>query len=738
MKNSGEQFLHQKVPSLHTSKPVEHEVVRRRRNDQEASQKPADKLADWLKVLEKTHMGHREDPRVFERIKDFYRKQNVTITLGDIPKSYWNNKAEIMIRQGYGGDLAKSGVQKQVWADENNQEHTDYLFPDEMKEQELAVIISNQKRSLDAWLDYLTSPDALYPTWAKYWSFTSMLKMGKYEKVEAKDEDEDENKVRARFQRRTKTTTSSFPLLNPRALAKTIGVMAAYVEEKTKPKDQRQPAANVSKRLSDQEFQRLLSAEKFSDLYAQFLLEIPEYSTEGLKETRGQWRKFPQGSKPDELVKSLGGYPLEWCTADPDTARTQLQGGDFYVYYSFNEDGQPVIPRLAIRMEGKNKIAESPRGIAPNQNLDPYIHKVLDEKLVEFGVEGEKYKKRLANMERLTFLWENKKQKSANELLIEDLRFLYEFDSKIEGFGYEKDPRIQEVLAGRDPKDDLSTVIRCSRDQISTTKEEALRGEIRYHYGNLNLSGLTTAEGLTLPETIGGYLDLIGLTTAEGLALPETIGGSLDLRCLTTAEGLTLPETIGGYLDLRCLTTAEVTLPETIGGDLDLSGLTTAEGLTLPETIGGSLDLSGLATAEGLTLPETIGRDLYLNGLTTAEGLTLPETIDGDLYLSGLTTAEGLTLPKTIGGNLNLNRLTTAEGLTLPETIGGDLNLNCLTTAEGLILPKTIGRDLYLNGLTTAEGLTLPETIGRDLYLNGLTTAEKQKIIKKYPNLNIV
>ncbi|KKU08762.1 MAG: hypothetical protein UX09_C0013G0005 [Candidatus Uhrbacteria bacterium GW2011_GWE2_45_35] len=641
MKNSGEQFLHQKVPSLHTSKPVEHEVVRRRRNDQEASQKPADKLADWLKVLEKTHMGHREDPRVFERIKDFYRKQNVTITLGDIPKSYWNNKAEIMIRQGYGGDLAKSGVQKQVWADENNQEHTDYLFPDEMKEQELAVIISNQKRSLDAWLDYLTSPDALYPTWAKYWSFTSMLKMGKYEKVEAKDEDEDENKVRARFQRRTKTTTSSFPLLNPRALAKTIGVMAAYVEEKTKPKDQRQPAANVSKRLSDQEFQRLLSAEKFSDLYAQFLLEIPEYSTEGLKETRGQWRKFPQGSKPDELVKSLGGYPLEWCTADPDTARTQLQGGDFYVYYSFNEDGQPVIPRLAIRMEGKNKIAESPRGIAPNQNLDPYIHKVLDEKLVEFGVEGEKYKKRLANMERLTFLWENKKQKSANELLIEDLRFLYEFDSKIEGFGYEKDPRIQEVLAGRDPKDDLSTVIRCSRDQISTTKEEALRGEIRYHYGNLNLSGLTTAEGLTLPETIGGYLDLIGLTTAEGLALPETIGGSLDLRCLTTAEGLTLPETIGGYLDLRCLTTAEVTLPETIGGDLNLSGLTTAEGLTLPETIGGSLNLRGLTTAEGLTLPKTIGGYLDLIGLTTAEGLTLPETIGGYLYLSGLTTAEG-------------------------------------------------------------------------------------------------
>ena len=93
------------------------------------------------------------------------------------------------------------------------------------------------------------------------------------------------------------------------------------------------------------------------------------------------------------------------------------------------------------------------------------------------------------------------------------------------------------------------------------------------HYkGSLDLSGLTSAEGLVLPEEVSGSLDLRGLTSAEGLVLPTKIGGWLDLSGLTSAEGLVLPTKIGGWLDLR--------------------GLTSAEGLVLPEEIGGSLDLS--------------------------------------------------------------------------------------------------------------------------------------------------
>src|SRR3990167_10199419 len=100
--------------------------------------------------------------------------------------------------------------------------------------------------------------------------------------------------------------------------------------------------------------------------------------------------------------------------------------------------------------------------------------------------------------------------------------------------------------------------------------------------GSLDLRGLTSAKGLTLPKKVGGSLDLVGLTSAKGLTLPKKVGGYLDLRGLTSAKGLTLPKKVGGYLDLRGLTSAKgLTLPKKVGGYLYLRGLTSAKDLTL-------------------------------------------------------------------------------------------------------------------------------------------------------------
>ena len=56
------------------------------------------------------------------------------------------------------------------------------------------------------------------------------------------------------------------------------------------------------------------------------------------------------------------------------------------------------------------------------------------------------------------------------------------------------------------------------------------------HEGDLDLSHLTTAEGLKLPERIRGDLDLRGLTTAEGLKLPEHVGDDINLWSLDEDE----------------------------------------------------------------------------------------------------------------------------------------------------------------------------------------------------------
>jgi hypothetical protein len=268
---------------------------------------------------------------------------------------------------------------------------------------------------------------------------------------------------KARFINRGKDTTSSFPVLNQRALANTIGAMGIRLENKGLPKDQR-TTENLSTILSEEEYQKLLSTEDFAKLYAQFLTEIPEYSPKGLLETRGIWIQYPQGSDPEPLVKSLEGHPLEWCTADLDTASVQLEGGDFYIYYSIDKQGRPVIPRLAIRME-EDIIAEPPRGIAPNQNLDPYITEVLEKKLEEFGDEGIAFKKRTADMKLLTDL--EKKMQGKQNLNREELNFLYEIDSPIEGFGYERDPRIIELREQRNPKEDMMVIFGCKESEIA-------------------------------------------------------------------------------------------------------------------------------------------------------------------------------------------------------------------------------------------------------------------------------
>ena len=73
------------------------------------------------------------------------------------------------------------------------------------------------------------------------------------------------------------------------------------------------------------------------------------------------------------------------------------------------------------------------------------------------------------------------------------------------------------------------------------------------HESDLDLSHMTSAEGLKLPEHVGWSLDLRGLTTADGLKLPEHVGGWLGLSGLTTAEGLKLPLHVGGDIYLWSL-----------------------------------------------------------------------------------------------------------------------------------------------------------------------------------------
>jgi hypothetical protein len=594
-------FLPEKYPDLHSSKEVESAVNRaEKRTDDEY--KDIDKIEGkearigaYLKRIEKIF----EDPETGlksgitrpEILKDKLHELFV-IKEDDIPESYFNLQRRIAREQGHG----------------------DVEITREAKQELTQNIIRDQESSMDSWADYLSSPDATYPSWLKYYAFRGMLGLSSYDKE------------KHTFKKRRKDTTAPFPDINREALAYVLDALEKQHKGETP---------------TDEEWSNLLKGSNFGKLYAHAIEKVTPATEEEKENIEGEWRTYTQGTDATPLYESLQGHGTGWCTAGESTAKAQLEAGDFHIFYSKDQDGNSTIPRIAIRMQGSD-IAEV-RGINTDQNLEGVVSDTAQEKLNTIPG-GEAYAKKSGDMKRLT---EIEKRAKEDQLSKDDLRFLYEVDDHIQGFGYQIDPRIGELLKERDLKEDLSYVFDIPKEKISTNKEEALSGDILIHHGRLDLGRLTTAEGLTLPETMNGDLYIGGLTTAEGLTLPKAMNGGLELESLTTAEGLTLPETMNG--------------------GLELGGLTTAEGLTLPETMNGILYLGGLTTAEGLTLPKAMNGDLYLSNLTTAEGLTLPKAMNGDLYLSNLTTAEGLTLPETMNGGLYLGGLTTAEKRAIQE-----------------------------------------------------------------------
>ncbi len=118
-------------------------------------------------------------------------------------------------------------------------------------------------------------------------------------------------------------------------------------------------------------------------------------------------------------------------------------------------------------MEGES-IAEV-RGIAKEQNLDAYIAPVVAEKLHEFP-DGKGYEKKASDMKMLTGI--ERKITKGEQLSKEDLVFLYEINGTIEGFGYQRDPRIQEVRSQRDSEADMLIVLECSKEQIAHSPNE--------------------------------------------------------------------------------------------------------------------------------------------------------------------------------------------------------------------------------------------------------------------------
>ena len=677
---NGEDFLNHLNKNMHNEDIVMHTASK--------SDTPEEKIKKYMERLEKSHNKAKDNKHKMNILKQFYYNKYVIKTL---PESYINLQKKIALEQGYGNiDITK-----------------------EMKQEMLFQIQTEQKNSLNRWIEYFCSDDAMYPMWFKNYAFEGMLKLGVFDK-ETKE-----------FQKRTKNTSTPYIDLNREVLAKVYDVLIHQIGEN---------------KLSNLEEQALANGESFKKLYTYFLKKVIEQDKS--QETEGIWIKYEQGSDYHPLLESLQGKNTGWCTAGETVAREQLENGDFYVYYTKDKNNEYKNPRIAIRMDGKTTIGEI-RGIAKDQNLEPHMGKILDEKLNEFP-DKKDYQKKVKDMKYLTIL--EKKQEEGLEFSFDDLTFLYQINDKIDGFGWESDPRIMEIIQKRNAKKDLSIILKIPENEIAIKLNDFEENKnIRFFCGDLNWTEdkvpsffsklqvilgnadfrkITDSLGLESLQSIKGNALFHRLTNAEGLSSLQNIEGDAYFNRLTSAKGLEALKNIKGDAYFSSLTSAKgLELLQNIKGDASFENLTSAKGLESLQNIGGHAYFSSLISAEGLDSLQHIGKNAYFTRLTSAEGLTSLQQIAGDANFDEITYAKGLESLQNVGGKAYFDRLTSAEGLTSLQQIGGDANFDKITYAKGLESLQNIGGNAYFYSLIKAEGLESLQHIGKNAYFPSLFNA---------------
>ena len=620
------------------------------------SDKKRERLLKYFERLEELHNRVSETRSVNgeKLLKSFYYDLYV-IKPENIPDAYFQNQVRLAKELGYGNIKLTAEAKKGM----------------------IEEVIDDQKKTLDKWIEYFLYDEESksYEMWEKYWVFQGLQSLGKYDKETSK------------FSKRDKTTVYPFPSVEREYIFTTLKLMEDFLKDKK----------------SEEDIKQALSTGNFKLLYEYVIKQSLFREEQQSNSTDGKWIKYEQGSDYNILRNSLQGYYTGWCTAAGENfAKDQLEDGDFYVYYTLDENGDAKVPRIAIRMDGKNKIGEI-RGISGKQNMEPEMMPILEEKLKEFP-DRDKYLKKEHDMKLLTLI--DKKVNNNIELNLGELKFLYEIDDKISVFGFMEDPRIKEIKSKRNIKRDYSIIFNIKEEDVALSQEEWKKtpNKFKVLVGNLSLAYDDIGD---LPQYVEGDLFLDDVENAEWLVFPQRVGGDLPLNSLESSNG--------------------VVLPKYVGGNLSLESLESAKGLVLPQHVGGNIYLSSLASADGLVLPESIGGGIDLRSLTSADGLVLPESIGGGMDLRHLTSADGLVLPQHVGGNIFLRHLTSADGLVLPQHVGGDIYLSSLVSAEGLVLPHYFD----LNKLYCPYNIKEEIMNNPDKYYMKPPTEEDKKGIKK-------
>lgn len=406
------------------STPVESAV---RATGEKIPNNPGPRIETYLDRIEEALSHTAEDERSRNKRLTFFEFlrsgliENYIIKLEDIPKAYWTAQQRQAREEGH-GDVEVTEIARQQGAE---------------------MIRKDQIYSLDLWLTYLTSEENNYDNWFRYWSFRSVLNLSTFDKEKGE------------FSKRAKGTVAPFPEINSEALGFVYQQVKSYYQRRGNiPQDEQssQETQGGGQRREvwedNEQLRKLLENPNFGKLYAFALNYVTPIEQMEKENTRGVWVTYPKGSDPQELFSRIEGRGTGWCISTGyDTLSKYLEIGDFHIYYSYDSQGNPTNPRIAVRMDQNGQVAEV-RGIGPRQEMESNMLEIANKKTNELPG-GEEYKKKYSDMKMLTAI--DGKVNKGEELTIEELAFLYEIDSQIVGFGWKRDPRIAEIISIRDP-----------------------------------------------------------------------------------------------------------------------------------------------------------------------------------------------------------------------------------------------------------------------------------------------
>ncbi|MBI5400672.1 MAG: hypothetical protein HZB12_00950 [Candidatus Yonathbacteria bacterium] len=154
----------------------------------------SERVVAYVERLEHVFLNPNEKARKrnIEMLKPIIH-ENIILKAENCPESFFEYQKQEMKRHGMG----------------------DVEFSEEDKRKEIANIQESQKRSLDAWIDHLTSDESHYPHDIKYFAMQGILRTGSF------------NESNYQFSKRGNETTASFRQIDHEALSMVMGALEA-------------------------------------------------------------------------------------------------------------------------------------------------------------------------------------------------------------------------------------------------------------------------------------------------------------------------------------------------------------------------------------------------------------------------------------------------------------------------------------------------------------------------------